>query len=96
VFDVSDKNAFIAGWLHKHIVNGLQIGDMSSRAQGDLNLDGITNIQDLLLMQNALTGAGLGAITSAELAGVPEPATALLAVLALLPVATGRSRSGRA
>jgi hypothetical protein len=96
IFDVSDKNAFIAGWLHKHIVNGVQIGDMASHAQGDLNLDGITNIQDLLLMQNALTGAGLGTITAAELSGVPEPATALLAVLALLPLAIGRSRSRRA
>jgi hypothetical protein len=96
VFDVNDKNAFIAGWLHKHVVNGVQIGDMASRAQGDLNLDGITNIQDLLLMQNALTGAGIGSITSAELNGVPEPATALLAVLALLPVAIGRFRPRRA
>ena len=96
VFDVNDKNAFIAGWLHKHVVNGVQIGDLASRAQGDLNLDGITNIQDLLLMQNALTGAGLGTITAAELSGVPEPATALLAVLALLPLAVGRPRSRRA
>jgi hypothetical protein len=95
VFDVSDKNAFIAGWLHTHVINGVQIGDMASRAQGDLNFDGITNIQDLLLMQNALTGAGLGSITAAQLSGVPEPATALLVVLALLPLAVGRSRSHR-
>ena len=96
IFDVNDKNAFVAGWLQKHIVNGVQIGDMASHAQGDLNLDGITNIQDLLLMQNALTGAGIGTITSAELSGVPEPTTTLLAVLALLPLAIGRSRSRRA
>ena len=93
IFDPADKNAFIAGWLHKQVVNGVQIGDMASHAQGDLNLDGITNIQDLLLMQNALTGAGLGAITAAELSGVPEPATALLAALAMLPLAIGRRRS---
>jgi hypothetical protein len=92
VFDVNDKNAFIAGWLQKHVVNGVQIGDIASHAQGDLNLDGITNIQDLLLMQNALTGAGLGTITAAQLSGVPEPATAVLVVLALLPLAIGRSR----
>jgi hypothetical protein len=95
VFDVNDKNAFVAGWLQKHIVSGVQIGDMASHAQGDLNLDGITNIQDLLLMQNALTGSGLGAITPAELSGVPEPATSLLVVLGLLPLATGRLRSRR-
>jgi hypothetical protein len=41
-------------------------------------------------MQNALTGAGLGAITQEELGGVPEPTTALLALLATLPFATRR------
>jgi hypothetical protein len=77
----ADKDAFIAGWMDRRLVNGIQIGDMASRAQGDLNLDGITNIQDLLLLQNALPGAGLGTITAAELAGVPEPATAGLLLL---------------
>ena len=51
---------------------------MLSRSQGDLNLDGITNIQDLLLIQNALSGAGVGTITADELRGVPEPATITL------------------
>ncbi len=92
VFDNADKTAFIAGWLQKHVINGVQIGDMASHALGDLNLDGITNIQDLLLMQNALTGAGMGTITAAELAGVPEPATAMLVILALLPLTCHRRR----
>ena len=84
VFDAADKTAFIAGWLQKHVVNGVQIGDMASHALGDLNLDGITNIQDLLLMQNALTGAGMGTITPSELGGVPEPATVVLLLLATM------------
>ena len=88
-FDNADKTAFINGWLQKRVINGVQIGDMASRAQGDLNLDGITNIQDLLLMQNALTGAGLGTISLSEL-GVPEPATALLALFAALPFPAAR------
>jgi hypothetical protein len=92
IFDAADKTAFIAGWLQKHVVNGIQIGDMASRAQGDLNLDGITNIQDLLLMQNALTGAGMGTITAGDLNGVPEPTTALLTILAVLPLAIRRRR----
>jgi hypothetical protein len=96
VFDVNDKNAFIAGWLHKRLVNGVQIGDLTSYSQGDLNFDGITDIQDLLLMQNALTGAGMGAITAVELNGVPEPAAALLVAFALVPLAINRSRSRRA
>ena len=86
----ADKDAFIAGWMQKRVVNGFQIGDMLSYSQGDLNLDGITNIQDLLLMQTALSGAGMGSITANDLAGVPEPASALLAIVAMLPIAVAR------
>ncbi len=82
----ADKDAFIAGWLHKRLVNGYQIGDMTSHAQGDLNLDGITNIQDLLLMQQALAGSGIGSISLADLSTVPEPAAIALLLLAVLAV----------
>jgi hypothetical protein len=82
VLNQADKDAFIGGWMDRRIVGGFQIGDMASRAQGDLNLDGITNIQDLLLFQNALSGAGLGAINPADLHGaVPEPSAGLLVML---------------
>jgi hypothetical protein len=85
VLNQADKDAFIGGWMDRRIVGGFQIGDMASRAQGDLNLDGITNIQDLLLFQNALSGAGLGAINPADLqGGVPEPSTLLLMMTALM------------
>jgi len=91
----ADKDAFIAGWMNRKVVNGLQIGDLQSFGQGDLNFDGITNIFDLALMQDALSGAGMGAITAAELAGgsVPEPSTAILFLLAA--VTTPLLRSGR-
>jgi hypothetical protein len=88
----ADKDAFIAGWMQKNIVGGVQIGDLLSYSKGDLNLDGITNIQDLLLMQNALTGAGIATITAGELAGVPEPASAFLVILGLLSASTARRR----
>jgi hypothetical protein len=92
----ADKTAFIAGWMHKRVVSGFQIGDMLSHSQGDLNFDGITNIQDLLIMQSALTGAGMGTITAGELSGVPEPATALMAIFVALPLALVRNRRRRA
>jgi hypothetical protein len=69
---------------------------MNSQMPRYLNLDGITNIQDLLLMQTALSGAGIGTITASDLAGVPEPTTAMLAFLAVLPVVFLRNRHGRA
>ncbi|MEX2307991.1 MAG: LamG-like jellyroll fold domain-containing protein [Pirellulales bacterium] len=95
VLNQADKNAFIAGWMDQRLINGIQIGDMLSRGQGDLNLDGITNIQDLLIFQNALASAGLGGVTAAELqrGTVPEPSTTLLFLLAA--VATPLLRSGR-
>jgi trimeric autotransporter adhesin len=86
VLDNADKAAFIAGWLDRRVVNGIQIGDMVSRLQGDLTLDGITNIHDLLILQNALSGAGLGTITAEELAGVPEPTTAALLLSAAIVI----------
>jgi hypothetical protein len=89
-FDVNDKNAFISGWLKKNIVGGFQIGDMFSRTQGDLNLDGITNLQDLVLMQSALAGAGMGSITADQL--VPEPTTAVLVLVAAAPLVLRRRR----
>jgi hypothetical protein len=79
----ADKDAFIAGWMDRRLVSGIQIGDLASRAQGDLNLDGITNIHDLLILQNALPAAGLAAISAADLeAAVPEPATVAVALVA--------------
>ena len=86
----ADKTAFISGWMKKNIVGGFQIGDMLSRSQGDLNLDGITNIQDLVLIQSALAGAGMGAITADQL--VPEPTTVVLVLVAAVPLAIRRRR----
>jgi hypothetical protein len=91
----ADKDAFIAGWLTRKVVNGIPVGDLVTFGQGDLNFDGITNIHDLVLMQSSLSGAGIGAITAADLQGlsIPEPSTAIL----LLACAAGLSwtRHGR-
>jgi hypothetical protein len=92
VLNQADKDAFIAGWMDRRIVGGFQIGDMASRAQGDLTLDGTTNIQDLLLLQNALSGAGLGTITADELGGVPEPAATVLLLTGGMAIAVRRRR----
>ncbi len=88
----ADKDAFITGWMHKRLVNGIEIGDMTSHAQGDLNLDGITDIQDLVIMQHALTGSGLGAISAAQLTSVPEPSALMLLMCSPCLIALHRSR----
>jgi hypothetical protein len=91
----ADKDAFIAGWMFRKVINGFQIGDLETFGKGDLNLDGVTDIFDLALMQDALFGAGMGAITEAELlrSSVPEPTTMLLfAGIAWIPFVRRRGR----
>ena len=91
----ADKDAFIAGWMDRRIVNGFQVGDMLSRSQGDLNLDGITDIHDLAVFQSALSGAGLGTISAADLRGVPEPSTALMLLISTIGLQLIRRRAHR-
>jgi hypothetical protein len=90
----ADKDAFIAGWMDRKVVNGVQIGDLSTFEAGDINFDGITDIFDLVVMQGALPGAGMGAITEAELFGltVPEPSALVLVMLGLFATGTGLNR----
>ena len=96
VIDAADKTAFINGWLDRRVVNNIQVGDLTSYGQGDLNFDGVTDIVDLARFQQALTGAGLPAITPAELAAaaVPEPSTAAMLVVGMAGVRWLRRRSG--
>jgi hypothetical protein len=89
----ADKDAFIAGWMDRRVVGGFQIGDLTSRLQGDFNFDGITNINDLLVFQNALSSAGIGTITAADLGIVPEPASAVLLIVAAMVLFSGRQRT---
>jgi hypothetical protein len=92
----ADKDAFIAGWMNRKTVNGIQIGDLQTFSQGDLNFDGITNIFDLALMQSALSGAGMGGITEADLLGttVPEPSTVVLLLTSLFGEVCSKRRRG--
>jgi hypothetical protein len=89
----ADKDAFITGWMDRRVVGGFQIGDLTSRLQGDFNFDGITNINDLLVFQNALSSAGIGALTAADLGIVPEPASAVLLIVAAMALFSGRRRT---
>ncbi len=83
VFDVQDRTSFINGWMEENLVNGLRVGDINTLGNGDLNFDGITDLQDLVTIQQALIGAGLRPISAREL--VPEPGSCLL-ILCGLPL----------
>jgi hypothetical protein len=90
--NAADRTAFIAGWMHDNRVNNIRVPDLNSYSKGDLNLDGITNIQDLVIMQSVLPLAGLSAISTAELFAVPEPMTLLQLMACSLLAVTRRTR----
>jgi hypothetical protein len=81
-----DVSAFIAGWGY----NGGSPGNIVSWQKGDLNRDGLTNVSDFLLLRGALNGAIssavlqslFGSTTIPGPGGVPEPASAFLALFA--------------
>jgi hypothetical protein len=81
---VADVDAFVAGWLNVNDVNGIRAGDLGSRAAGDLNFDGITDLSDAFLLHEALSAAGGGLDFSVLTTAVPEPSTLVLLSLAAL------------
>lgn len=93
-FTSADVTAFLAGWRFDNRLNGVRIGDLNSFGKGDLNLDGITDIKDLAIIQNLLPAAGLPLIDASQL-GIPEPASVGLFLLAGAVVAHAARRSRR-
>ncbi|MCO6047153.1 dockerin type I domain-containing protein [Aeoliella sp. ICT_H6.2] len=72
---VDDVGAFVAGWYSENLVNGVRVGDLNSIRNGDLNLDGITDLSDAVLLDQALIDAGLGGALAFGSDGVPFVAT---------------------
>jgi hypothetical protein len=90
-----DVDAFVAGWMYN---NGAGAGDYISWTKGDLNLDGMTNVADFILLRGALNGQfPAAAIASLGLGGlaVPEPSAVVLTLLSttFLAAAARRRRS---
>ena len=94
--DAADEAAFIAHWRKQQVIDGVRVGDWNSRQEGDLNYDGIVDLNDVFILHESLTAAGAGGFNFDLLTGttVPEPSTAVLAVGALIAVAI-RSRRTR-
>lgn len=89
-WDTDDLTAFVQGWGHEQAS-----GDIFSWKRGDLNQDGVTNLDDFVLLRqgfNAATGSSLsleGLVSSTPLA-VPEPGAWLLAAAGALTLAGWR------
>ncbi|MCI0335225.1 MAG: PEP-CTERM sorting domain-containing protein [Planctomycetes bacterium] len=89
-----DVSAFVEGWGFNNLAGR---GDYDSWTNGDLNLDGQTNVSDFLLLRGALNAPiASGAMQALFGAGVPEPSSAMLAMLAAASLAfRRRRRAGR-
>ena len=80
VLDSGDVDDFVAGWNSRNLVNDIQLGDLTTLASGDLNFDGLTDLQDAVILDNALLAQGAGL----NLALLPEPATLTLLGIGLM------------
>jgi hypothetical protein len=90
----ADVTAFLPDWASVNLVNGLAVGDWNSRQNGDLNYDGIVDLDDAVMLHQGLLAAGFSAgLDFSRLGVVPEPTAALMALIALL--ARGAARSSR-
>jgi hypothetical protein len=85
---MADVDAFVDGWLSSKTVNGIRVGDLETRMVGDFNYDGIVDLRDWALLNNA--SPALGAAALAGIRGVPEPAGWLLAITLLVWIGSRR------
>ncbi|MCO6044347.1 PEP-CTERM sorting domain-containing protein [Aeoliella sp. ICT_H6.2] len=86
VVDADDITAMAMNWGSEKVVNGFRIGDWTTRQQGDLNYDGIVDLEDGFILNEGLINAGVGALDFDLLLGgseVPEPTTVVLLGIAL-------------
>ena len=80
--DSSDINDFSIGWENENLVGGILVGDLNSYAQGDLNFDGVTDLDDAFIMHAALQTANLGGLNFSALGqAVPEPNSLILVTM---------------
>jgi hypothetical protein len=91
--NTSDVTAFLPDWLSIRTANGIRVGDWISRQNGDLNYDGIVNLDDAFILHDGLIGEGIVGGLNFSLLGatVPEPGSAVLAFAGLF-IFCGRGR----
>jgi hypothetical protein len=86
VLDAVDVDAFVAQWRKGSLP--------AAPNPADLNQDGLVNLPDAYLLHNELVAAGSGGFDFSRLASgsVPEPAAAMMVLVAVSGWLAGRSR----
>lgn len=86
--DQIDIDAFVLGWKKVLPTDD----DEAAWAKGDLNLDGVSDLADAVILRNALNDVGMAFDLSSLNAAVPEPSTAALLLLMTITCTARRKR----
>jgi hypothetical protein len=99
-----DANQFASNWLFEKrltavnpitgVVGSRLVGDLVTRSRGDFNYDGIVDLRDWAILNNASPGVGAFAM-QLIMQSVPEPASIGLAALSFAMLLLTKSRRGR-
>jgi hypothetical protein len=81
IVNSADVSIFVSHWLSQNVVSGLTIGDLTSRMNGDLNFDGLVNLRDWDILNDASPAAAAAAWDL--ISAVPEPSSLCLAALTI-------------
>jgi hypothetical protein len=73
-----DVSAFVVGWGNNNLAGK---GDYETWIRGDLNLDGMTDVQDFIMLRGALNGPISQSAMQSMFGPVPEPSSTILALL---------------
>lgn len=95
VVNNADVTAFLPDWGSRNLVGGVQVGDWTTRQNGDLNYDGVVDLGDAFMLHDGLVASGVAGGLNFELLGtaIPEPAAVVPALVAALACsARGRWR----
>lgn len=93
VFNSTDVSWFVTNWLSTKQVGGVTVGDLTTRAKGDFDFNGVVNLDDAFILHQALLGAGAGGLDFSLLgANVPEPSCLLLAAFGVAALGMVRRR----
>ena len=91
-----DVTAFIDGWLSENRLvgahNTITVGDWGTWSDGDMNLDGRTDLRDWALINNANPAIGAAIDLALNGTSVPEPSTIMLIGLFNLMLASSLRR----
>jgi hypothetical protein len=88
----TDANTLITNWRRAQRVNGVVVGDLNSRLFGDLNMNGMVDIDDAFAVHFGLRAAGVASGLDFGLLGVPEPSSFVLTVFAMAAFGLARRR----